>query len=305
MNRKDLVVVTSRSFSKNKILTNELRNRYERVTLNNDGKVLAGESLINFLKHADKAIVGLEKFDKKVLDYLPNLKVISKYGVGLNNIDLVELKKKNISLSFRPGVNKTSVAELTMLLILMSLRKVHTSMSNIKDRIWSQERGQELTNKTVGIIGFGNIGNLLADFLKPYGCRIIGFDIKKIEREEVKQSSIEEIFLDADIVSIHLPLTDSLKGLIDEELFKISKKDLKLINTSRGGLVNEEHLYNFLLDNQKAFAAFDVFEVEPAFDSPLLKLKNFFATSHLGSMTKEGVIAMGLAAIEGLDENSK
>ena len=123
-------------------------------------------------------------------------------------------------------------------------------MSKIKDRIWSQERGQELTNKTIGILGFGNIGNLLADFLKPYGCRIIGFDIKKIERKEVKQSSIEEIFLDADIVSIHLPLTDSLKGLIDEKLFKISKKDLKLINTSRGGLVNEEHLYNFLLDNK-------------------------------------------------------
>ena len=305
MNKKDEVAVTSRSFSKNKTLVDELRNRYEKVTLNTEGKSLSGQSLIDFLKGANKVIVGLEKFDSTILDNLPNLKVISKYGVGLNNINLDELNKKNIRLSFRPGVNKVPVAELAMLHILMSLRRVHLSMTNIKDGIWSQARGQELTNKTIGILGFGNIGNHLADFLKPYKCKILGFDIQQIERDEVIQSTAEEIFADADIVSIHLPLTDSSKGFIDKKLFEISKKDLKIINTSRGGIVNEEHLFNFLKNNEKAFAAFDVFEVEPAFDSPLLNLKNFFATSHLGSMTEEGVIAMGLAAIEGLDENNK
>tara|TARA_B100000927_G_scaffold185315_1_gene149242 strand:- start:3568 stop:4485 length:918 start_codon:yes stop_codon:yes gene_type:complete len=305
MNNKDVVAVTSRSFSKNKTLVSELRNRYKNVILNTDGESFSGESLINFLKDANKVIVGLEKFDSTIFDNLPNLKVVSKYGVGLNNIDLYQLNKRGIKLGFRPGVNKIPVAELTMLLILMSLRRVHLSMANIKDGIWSQERGHELTNKTIGILGFGNIGKLLTDFLKPYRCKILGFDIQKIKREEVKKCSIEEIFADADIVSIHLPLTDSSKGLIDNKLLDISKKDLKLINTSRGGIVNEKHLYNFLINNERAFAAFDVFEVEPAFNSPLLDLKNFFATSHLGSMTEEGVIAMGLAAIEGLDENSK
>ena len=305
MNKKDVVAVTSRSFSKNKTLVEELRNRYEKVILNTDGKSLADESLINFLKDANKVIVGLEKFDATVLDNLPNLKVISKYGVGLNNLDLDQLNKRNIRLGFRPGVNKIPVAELTMLLILISLRKVHSSMLNIKDGIWSQVRGLQLTNKTIGILGFGNIGGLLAELLGPYKCKILGFDIQKIDKREVTQCSIEEIFSDADIVSIHLPLTDSSKGLIDKKLLEISKKDLKLINTSRGGIVNEEHLYNYLINNERAFAAFDVFEVEPAFNSPLLDLKNFFATSHLGSMTEEGVIAMGLAAIEGLDENSK
>ena len=305
MNNKDVVAVTSRSFSKNKTLVEELRNRYEKVILNTGGIALADESLINFLKDANKVIVGLEKFDSTVLDNLPNLKVISKYGVGLNNIDLDQLNKRNIKLSFRPGVNKIPVAELTMLLILISLRRVHSSMLNIKDGIWSQERGLQLMNKTIGILGFGNIGSLLAELLVPYKCRILGFDIQKIDKKEVTQCSIEEIFSDADIVSIHLPLTDSSKGLINKKLLEISKKDLKLINTSRGGIVNEEHLYNYLINNERAFAAFDVFEVEPAFNSPLLDLKNFFATSHLGSMTEEGVIAMGLAAIEGLDENSK
>ena len=305
MNKKDVVAVTSRSFSKNKTLVDELRKRYKKVILNTAGKTLTGDFLIDFLRDANKVIVGLEKLDSSALDKLPNLKVISKYGVGLNNIDLDQINKRNIRLGFSPGVNKIPVAELSILLILMSLRRVHSSMSDIKNGIWSQERGQELSNKTVGILGFGNIGNLLADFLNPYGCKILGFDINEIERKEVKQCSIEEIFIDADIVSIHLPLTNSLKGLVDKKLFQVSKKNLKLINTSRGGLVNEEHLYNFLIMNEKAFAAFDVFELEPAFDSPLLDLKNFFATSHLGSMTEEGVIAMGLAAIEGLDENSK
>ena len=178
MNKKDEVAVTSRSFSKNKTLVDELRNRYEKVTLNTEGKSLSGQSLIDFLKGANKVIVGLEKFDSTILDNLPNLKVISKYGVGLNNINLDELNKKNIRLSFRPGVNKVPVAELAMLLILMSLRRVHLSMTNIKDGIWSQARGQELTNKTIGILGFGNIGNHLADFLKPYKCKILGFDIQ-------------------------------------------------------------------------------------------------------------------------------
>ena len=230
MNKKDEVAVTSRSFSKNKTLVDELRNRYEKVTLNTEGKSLSGQSLIDFLKGANKVIVGLEKFDSTILDNLPNLKVISKYGVGLNNINLDELNKKNIRLSFRPGVNKVPVAELAMLLILMSLRRVHLSMTNIKDGIWSQARGQELTNKTIGILGFGNIGNHLADFLKPYKCKILGFDIQQIERKEVIQSTAEEIFADADIVSIHLPLTDSSKGFIDKKLFEISKKDLKIIN---------------------------------------------------------------------------
>ena len=145
----------------------------------------------------------------------------------------------------------------------------------------------------------------MSELIGPYNCKILGFDIQKIDKREVTQCSIDEFFSDADIVSIHLPLTDSSKGLIDKKLLEISKKDLKLINTSRGGIVNEEHLYNYLINNERAFAAFDVFEVEPAFNSPLLDLKNFFATSHLGSMTEEGVIAMGLAAIEALDENSK
>ena len=115
---------------------------------------------------------------------------------------------------------------------------------------------------------------------------------------------MDDIAKRADIISIHLPLTDKTSYLIDEEFLNACKEDIKIINTSRGGIINEDHLEKFLLKNNNAFAALDVFENEPAFQSPLINLKNFFATSHLGSMTEEGVISMGLAAIDGLDQNS-
>ena len=304
MNNKDLVAVTSRSFSKNDQLIKELRSRYKKIKLNKEGKSLNGDSLITFLEDASKVIVGLERFDEKVLSELPKLKVISKYGVGLNNIDLTEIKKRDIKLGFTPGVNKRPVAELALSLILTSLRGTHDSLNKIKAGEWSQERGNELFQKTVGILGYGNIGSLLHELLKPFNCNILIFEENKINHQDIDQTSLDDIAKRADIISIHLPLTDKTSYLIDEEFLNACKKDIKIINTSRGGIINEDHLEKFLLKNNNAFAALDVFENEPAFQSPLINLKNFFATSHLGSMTEEGVISMGLAAIDGLDQNS-
>ena len=304
MNNKDLVAVTSRSFSKNDQLIKELRSRYKKIKLNKEGKSLNGDSLITFLEDASKVIVGLERFDEKVLSELPKLKVISKYGVGLNNIDLTEIKKRDIKLGFTPGVNKRPVAELALSLILTSLRGTHNSLNKIKAGEWSQERGNELFQKTVGILGYGNIGSLLYELLKPFNCNILIFEENKINHQDIDQTSLDDIAKRADIISIHLPLTDKTSYLIDEEFLNACKKDIKIINTSRGGIINEDHLEKFLLKNNNAFAALDVFENEPAFQSPLINLKNFFATSHLGSMTEEGVISMGLAAIDGLDQNS-
>jgi len=304
MNVSDLVAVTSRSFSKNEKLIKELQSKYKKIKLNDKGLSLSEESLISFCSDADKVIVGLERFDSEVFDNLPNLKVLSKYGVGLNNIDLKELKKREIKLGFTPGVNKRPVAELALSHILVSLRKTHSSLEKIKNGIWSQERGNELYGKTVGILGFGNIGSLLNDLIKPFDCNILVYEINEIDESNIYQTNLDEIAKKADIISIHLPLTRETNFLINEKFFGLCKKDVKIINTSRGGIINEEHLEKFLSENKNAFAALDVFEEEPAFNSPLLNLPNFYATSHMGSMTEEGVISMGLAAIEGLDQNS-
>ena len=318
MNTEDKVAITSRSFSANSYLIDELRNRYQNITLNNSGKTLVGEDLPKFLDGQTKVIVGLEKFDKALIEKLPDLKVISKFGVGLNNIDLKIMKERSIALGFKEGSNKQSVAELALMHILIALRKTPSSKDDISNQIWSQKKGNELYKKTIGIIGFGNIGQTLANLLEPFQCNIVFYDNVVFTKSDLEtkftnkpksffnnlqQKPLNEILKDADIISIHLPLLKETENLIDSHELAIVKDNVNIINTSRGGIINEDALTNFLKINKNAFAAFDVFLEEPAFNNPLLELNNFYATSHLGSMTEEGVIAMGLAAINGLDEN--
>ena len=318
MNTLDKVAITSRSFSANKYLVEELRARYANITLNNSGKTLVGSELLEFLDGQNKVIVGLENFDKNLIDQLPELKVISKFGVGLNNIDLESMKEHSISLGFQPGTNKQSVAELALMHIFIALRKAPSSKEDICNNIWSQNKGHELFGKTIGIIGFGNIGQRLAELLEPFKCKIVFYDGIEFSKEELvdkfpsrsedfinnlQQSSLNEVLKEANIVSIHIPLLEETQNLISVDELACLKKDVRIINTSRGGIVDEKALEDFLNQNKNAFAAFDVFEIEPAFNHPLLKLNNFYATSHLGSMTIEGVISMGIAAINGLDEN--
>ena len=303
-----LVAVTSRSFSTNQFLVKKLKESYPNVSLNLTGKTLKENELVKFLANADKAIVGIEIIDKDILDQLPKLKLISKYGVGLNNLDLDECKKRNIQIKFQPGSNKQSVAEFTLLLMLNSLRQVHNNKTEIIEGNWTQAKGQELKGKKIGIIGFGNIGSCLVSLLKPFGNKILFFDERKFSSAEIdkfndknlKQASISEVLSTSDIVSIHIPLSSGTKNMINKNAFKQMKESIILINTSRGGIVDEVELYKFLKNNNLAFASFDVFEHEPAFKSPLLKLDNFFASSHRASLTEQGIQSMGIAAINGL-----
>ena len=305
-----LVAVTSRSFSTNQFLVKKLKESYPNVSLNLTGKTLKENELVKFLANADKAIVGIEIIDKDILDQLPKLKLISKYGVGLNNLDLDECKKRNIQIKFQPGSNKQSVAEFTLLLMLNSLRQVHNNKTEIIEGNWTQAKGQELKGKKIGIIGFGNIGSCLVGLLKPFGNKILFFDERKFSSAEIdkfddknlKQASISEVLSTSDIVSIHIPLSSGTKNMINKNAFKQMKESIILINTSRGGIVDEVELYKFLKNNNLAFASFDVFEHEPAFKSPLLKLDNFFASSHRASLTEQGIESMGIAAINGLGD---
>ena len=305
-----LVAVTSRSFSTNQFLVKKLKESYPNVLLNLTGKTLKENELVKFLANADKAIVGIEIIDKDILDQLPKLKLISKYGVGLNNLDLDECKKRNIQIKFQPGSNKQSVAEFTLLLMLNSLRQVHNNKTEIIEGNWTQAKGQELKGKKIGIIGFGNIGSCLVSLLKPFGNKILFFDERKFSSAEIdkfddknlKQASISEVLSTSDIVSIHIPLSSGTKNMINKDAFKQMKESIILINTSRGGIVDEVELYKFLKNNNLAFASFDVFEHEPAFKSPLLKLDNFFASSHRASLTDQGIESMGIAAINGLGD---
>jgi D-3-phosphoglycerate dehydrogenase len=317
LNTQDSIAVASRSFSKNNFLIASLKERYASIILNKSGKTLQGDELVNFLMPANKAIIGIEAITDSLLSQLPNLHVISKYGVGLNNLNLKAMKAREIKLGFTPGVNKQSVAELALTLMLMGLRKIHGNNLDILNGNWSQEKGSELYGKTIGLLGFGNIGKKLAELIQPFKCNILFFDEREhthqdiadiaselnLDSELIHQASLKKVLNESDILSIHLPLLPETENIISSNELNQLKPNICIINTARGGVVNEDHLYSFLLSNPNAFAGFDVYQEEPALNNPLFTLPNFFGTSHRSSLTNEGINSMGMAAINGLDDN--
>ena len=305
LNANSKIAVTSRSFSKNEELVSCLRNKFKHVKLNAQGLSLKGKSLVEFLDGMDGAIIGIEPMTHQVLSKLPSLKLISKYGVGTNNLDMNAIKQNNIALSLSPGSNSQSVAEYALYLILISLRQNFNNLEEISRRVWSQKKGRDLYGKKIGIIGYGNIGKKLTSILKPFNVEIMVFDKVKIQLNKTQQSYITQVPLnkllkETDIISMHLPLLENTKDFLTNKDFALMKRDVVLVNTARGGIVNEGDLYQFLKNNSEAFGAFDVFKKEPIFNSKLFKLPNFFASSHRASLTNEGIFNMGMSAIDGL-----
>jgi len=305
LKKNSKIAVTSRSFSRNDKLIANLKTKFKHIKLNSKGYALKGKNLIDFLDGMDGAIIGIEPITSKVLSELPSLKHISKYGVGTNNLDMEAIKSHGISLSLSPGSNSQSVAEYALYLMLLSMRQNFNNMSEIAQNIWSQKKGRELFKKRVGIIGFGNIGKQLSRMLKPFQIKVMLFDSVKINLTKSQSSFIEQVQLStllrkADIISLHLPLTKGTENFITKNEFSIMKNDVVIVNTSRGGIVNERDLFTFLKKNPDAFGAFDVFKKEPNFSSKLYSLPNFFASSHRASLTNEGIENMGMAAINGL-----
>jgi len=307
MNCTDKVAVCSRSFSKNRILRNELSERYQYVTFNDTGVKLDGETLVEFLRGQDKAITALETIDEYVLSRLPELKLISKYGVGLDMIDMEAIHSHGKRLVWTEGVNKRSVAELVLSFAISMLRHVPVSHQEVISGIWRQHIGGQISGRTVGIIGCGNVGKDLVTLLQPFSCRILVNDIQEypefFNKHKLVISSLDNLLINSDIVTLHVPLDDSTRGILSEKKLSLMKPGAVLINTARGGLVDEIMLKQMLKKKSIAAAAFDVFAVEPPLDQELLSLPNFLATPHIGGSAEEAILAMGRAAIDGLDNN--
>jgi len=300
------VAVTSKSFSKNKILIDELKQYFSDVKLNHGTKKLNNDELIEFLKDYDGAIVALEEINKKVIDALPKLKVVSKFGVGLDNIDLEYCKQKDIKVGWMGGVNKTSVAEMALGFMLMLIRNLYVSSTKLSNGIWDKNGGYSLYGKTIGIIGVGYIGKELIKLLQPFNCKILVNDI--INQDEYYKSnnlievSKEEIFQQSDIVTLHTPLTEDTKYLVNKTSLAMMKESAYVINTARGDLVNLDQLKYALQNNIISGAAIDVYDNEPPTDKDLLSLENLICTPHIGGNSNEAVLAMGRSSIKFLKE---
>lgn len=302
------IAVCSRSFSKNSYLRNRLLEKYSNVIFNDQGFNLAGSTLIDFLKGSQKAIVGLEKIDIKVLNACPELQVISKYGVGLDGIDLCAMNQRGIRLGWTGGVNRRSVAELTLSNMISLLRSIPVAQEETVNGIWRPQIGRELSGKVVGIVGCGFIGQDLVKLLQPFNCKILVSDpvnyVDFFECYQISHVRLNQLLRVADIVTLHLPLTPQTKNIINKNNMCLMKPSAILINCARGGLIDEAVLKSMLIKKQLAGAALDVFENEPVTTNYLTSIENLIATPHIGGSTIEAMKLMGLAAIEGLDRNS-
>lgn len=299
------IKVTSPSFSKNFQLIKRLKENFGDVEVNEDGIRFNKEELIAYLKDADGVIVGLEKIDKEVIDRT-NLQIVAKYGVGTDNIDIAYLEKKGIKFCFKAGVNRQYVAEFTLGLILSSLRNIVPMSCELKKGTFIKNGGASLFGKKVGIIGVGNIGKELVKLLKPFDVNIFVNDIVD-QKDYYRKNNLQEvdkeyIFKNCDVITLHTPLTNQTKNMIDKTALLQLKEGALLVNTARGDLIDFQALKQ-VLGQKEIIVASDVFDKEPPKDEELLAFGNFIPTPHIAGNSKEAILAMGNSAIDCLVEN--
>ncbi|BBE30749.1 hydroxypyruvate reductase [Tepiditoga spiralis] len=249
------------------------------------------------------------KVTKDIIEAAPKLKIIGRAGMGLDNIDLETAKSKNIQVINTPGANSLSVAELVVGMILSLYRYTPRGTQGIKEGKWEKKqlKGLELTGKTLGIVGFGNIGKLLSKLVSGFGVKVLVFDVFDIPEEVLKEYnvekvSLEEIYKNADIISLHVPKNDKTYHMISSKQFEAMKDGVVIINAARGGIVDEEALLKYL-ENGKVFGAgLDVYENEPPKGFLYEKLMNFnvVATPHIGATTKEAQWRVGMDLVDRL-----
>jgi len=240
------------------------------------------------------------KIVKELVEKADKCKIIARVGVGLDNIDQDTAKAKNIRVINAVEGAITAVAELVIGLMLSMAREIPRADREIRNGNWLKKEmmGSELKGKYLGIIGLGNIGKRLGRLARALNMNVIGYDAVPIDEEFSKEvglmkSDLDTLLASSDYVSLHVPLLDSTKHMINAEKLRLMKKTAHIVNTSRGGVIDEEALYNALKGGNLAGAALDVFEAEPATGNKLTTLPNFIATPHIGAQTKE---AQSLAA---------
>lgn len=303
-NRIPRVLVATSSFAVIDFKPLELlqKHGYE-VILNNEGRKLTKEKIVDISSECKGLIAGTESYSKEVLDQLPELKVISRLGVGLDNIDMNTAKNNNIQVFKTQTTPAPAVAELTLGLMLDVSRKISEHNEGIKSGIWQKEMGNLLQGKTLGIIGLGTIGKTLVQLIKGFNLEILAFDMYPDARfameNEVTYCELKDLLTRSNLVSIHLNLSNETKGLIDEEKLNHMKPESILINTSRGEIIDEGALYKALKDKEILGAGLDVFNEEP-YIGPFIELRNVILTPHIGSYAQEIRIKMEIESVKNL-----
>ena len=288
------IVVTPRGFAKCGLENAEIiRKAGFDLVYNDTGLSYTKEQFYDITKDADGVIVGVESVDKAYIDAHPSLKAVVKFGVGTDNIDVEYCKEKGIFVGRTVGSNARSVAETAISFILADSKNLFESIANTRENGWAKMTGYEILGKTVGIVGFGAIGKHVAKMAVGLGMKVLAYDAFGIDRElaasmEVEIADLGEIIARSDFLSLHVPLTPETANMISAKEMASMKSSAVLINTARGGIVNEADLYEALKGGVIRAAYFDVFSSEPpAKDEPLLTLPNFYLTPHIASRSEE------------------
>lgn len=301
---KILVTPTSLQPGKNSQALDTLKKFSEDLVFNEAGRPLTEDELIPLLKDCDGYIAGLDFITEKVIRSCRQLKVISRYGAGYDRVDIKAAKEKGILVTNTPGVNAEAVGELAFSLILSTARKIPFLNQSTQNGQWIRSTGMELKGKTIGIMGLGAIGKVVARCAKGFEMKVIAYD-PFINEEYCKQNQIgvctfDEVVEQADVISLHLPLNDSTKHLIGKDAISRMKPGAILINTSRGGIIDEEAAYHALKANKLGGLGLDAFEIEPPTNSPLFGLNNVVVTPHTGAHTREATDNMANVSIKNL-----
>jgi len=298
------ISITTSTFESNTIDdVNLLKQNKMEISFNKLNRRLTTDELIEQAKSSIGIIAGTELYTKEVLEKLPHLKVISRLGVGMDNIDQDAAKKKGIKLFKTRTTPAPAVAELVLGLMLDLARKISHQNNTLKSGTWKKEMGNLLHGKTLGIIGMGTIGKTLVKLVKGFNFNIMAFDLFQDEqfakKYGVNYCDLDTLLSESDIISIHLNLTDETNQLMNATQIRKMKQGSILINASRGEMIEEEALYKALKEKRIIGAGLDVFNDEP-YSGPLTGLDNVILTPHIGSYAKELRIQMEIDATENL-----
>ncbi|MCK4767785.1 MAG: phosphoglycerate dehydrogenase, partial [Desulfobacula sp.] len=248
------------------------------------------------------AIRSATKVTKEILDVATNLKVIARAGIGLDNVDIDEATKKGVAVMNTPGGNTVTTAEHAIAMMMALTRNIPRGTQSMKEGKWDKKllQGREISNKTYGVIGFGNIGSIAANLAKGLRMKVIVFDpnisSEHIEKAGFEYVSLDELYERSDYITIHVPKMDATIDLLNAEAFAKMKDGVMVINCARGGIISESALYDAIQSGKVAGAALDVFSTEPPGEHPLLTLDQVIATPHLGASTKEAQTNVAVAA---------
>lgn len=300
------ILITPTSLSQNLGITalDPLRERGAELVANPYGRPMSPDELIPALRDVDGVIAGLDTFSAEVFAAAPQLAVVARYGVGYDRIDLQAARSAGVRVTNTPGANGHSVAELAVGLMFAVARQIPQTSTAVAAGEWPRFQGIELAGRRLGVLGLGAIGAATARMAQGIGMEVLGFDpglsAEQIGQLGVTAAELEEIFAHSDVLSLHIPLNEHTRHIVSAERINAMPQGAIIINTARGGLIDEQAAAQALDAGHLHGIGLDAYETEPPTDSPLVGHPRVVATPHSGAHSEESVQRTATAAVKNL-----